>query len=91
MLLGELFRSRREALGMTLEEVADAAGSSKSYVWELENNRSYKLGITMAVRFSIALGIHINLIACAAIETERKLLASTASPTSNSADAGEGS
>jgi transcriptional regulator with XRE-family HTH domain len=71
MTLGELLKSRREALGLTLEETADATGSSKSYVWELENSKSYKMGLTLAARFAVALGLHINLMAAAALESER--------------------
>ena len=53
MKLAELLRSRRQALGMSLEDVADATGSSKSYVWELENGKSYKMGLTLAARFAV--------------------------------------
>ena len=35
--LGEKVRERRLAKGLTLEQLADLTGSSKSYIWELEN------------------------------------------------------
>lgn len=35
--LGERIRERRLKTGLTLEQLADAIGSSKSYMWELEN------------------------------------------------------
>ena len=70
MTLGELMKSRREALGFTLEETADATGSSKSYVWELENGKSYKMGLPLAARFAVALGVHVNLMAAASLESE---------------------
>ena len=35
--LGEKIRSLRQSKGMTLDQLGQAAGSSKSYVWELEN------------------------------------------------------
>ncbi|CAM2155519.1 hypothetical protein PT2222_330099 [Paraburkholderia tropica] len=69
MTLGELIKSRRKAQGMTLEEVADAAGCSKSYLWEIENRVGYKVSLLNAVRISVALGIHINLMASAVLES----------------------
>lgn len=35
--LGEKIRAERKRLKLTLEELADKIGASKSYVWELEN------------------------------------------------------
>lgn len=34
-----LLKQRRKLSGLTLQELADKIDSSKSYVWELENNR----------------------------------------------------
>jgi len=34
---GERIRDRRKELGLTLDQLAAASESSKSYVWELEN------------------------------------------------------
>ncbi|MBR8248636.1 helix-turn-helix domain-containing protein [Burkholderia cenocepacia] len=70
MKLGELLKSRREALGMTLDDVADATGSSKSYVWELEAGRSYKMGLPLAARFAVALGLQVSMMAASALESE---------------------
>ncbi|SHM15365.1 transcriptional regulator, XRE family [Nitrosospira sp. Nsp11] len=36
-LLGEKIRTERKRLKLTLEELAEKSGSSKSYIWELEN------------------------------------------------------
>lgn len=36
-LLGNKIRKLRKAKGLTLDELAEATGSSKSYIWELEN------------------------------------------------------
>lgn len=71
MTLGELIKSRREALGMTLEEVASAAGCSKSYIWEVENHKGYKMSLILAARFSVALGLQVSLMASAALESEK--------------------
>lgn len=71
MKLAELLKSRRSALGMTLEDVADATGSSKSYVWELESGKSYKMGLPLAARFALVLSMNVNMMAVAAMESER--------------------
>jgi len=34
---GERIREQRKRAGLTLEQLAEAADSSKSYIWELEN------------------------------------------------------
>jgi transcriptional regulator with XRE-family HTH domain len=34
---GQRIRARRKDLGLTLDQLAEAAGCSKSYIWELEN------------------------------------------------------
>ena len=36
-LLGQKIKELRQRLGLTLEELANAADSSKSYMWEIEN------------------------------------------------------
>lgn len=71
MTLGELLKTRREALGMTLEEVADAAGCSKSYVWEVENHKSRQISLILAARLSVSLGLQVSLMASAALESEK--------------------
>jgi len=57
--LGEKIRQRRKKLNWTLEHLAKETGSSKSYIWELENKNperpsakklkliAEKLGITL--------------------------------------------
>jgi transcriptional regulator with XRE-family HTH domain len=39
---GEKLRSRRIAKGLTLEELANRIGSTKAYVWQLENKKPAK-------------------------------------------------
>lgn len=38
--LGEKIRTLRKQAGLSLEQLADATQSSKSYIWELENRDS---------------------------------------------------
>jgi transcriptional regulator with XRE-family HTH domain len=40
--LGEKLRELRKQRGLTLEKLADLAGLSKSYLWELENRESQR-------------------------------------------------
>lgn len=46
-ILGAFLRQRRLDLGLTLQQVADQAGTSKSYIWELEQGNS-RPGLDMA-------------------------------------------
>lgn len=40
--LGEKLKELRKQKGLTLEKLADMAGLSKSYLWELENRESQR-------------------------------------------------
>lgn len=71
MKLSDMLRKRREALGMTLEEVADASGVSKSHIWSLENDRTPNVSLQLATRLSVALGISIHLMAAATLEDSK--------------------
>jgi transcriptional regulator with XRE-family HTH domain len=66
MSLGSLLKTKRNSLGMTLDEVADAAGMSKSHLHALEGDKS-EPGILMCARLSIALGVPVQLMASAAL------------------------
>lgn len=45
----------RKDLGLTLEQLADMAGTTKSYIWELENNSGPSIGLLKAYAISKAL------------------------------------
>lgn len=36
-IIGDKLRKRRQEFGLSLQQLADASGSSKSYIWELEH------------------------------------------------------
>ena len=57
--VGEQLRELRRAKGMTLTEVASAAGISVGYLSQIERNQS-RLPIGVLRRISDVLGIHIN-------------------------------
>lgn len=50
----------REQHGLSLQEVADRAGLSKSHVWELEAGRARNPTVDTAVRLSRAFGVSLD-------------------------------
>ena len=53
-------QKRRKELGMSLDDVAKAAGTSKSHVWELEQGRAANPTIEMAMSLCRALSMSLN-------------------------------
>ena len=80
MTLGELLKAKRNAMGLTLDEVSDVAGCSKSYLHSLEGDKS-EPGILMCVRLSVALGVPIQAMASAVITSALKTSACKTSST----------
>lgn len=66
MTLGNLLKMKRLALGMTLEEVAQAAGTSKGHIHELENDKS-EPGLLTCAKLSVALGVTVQSMAAAVL------------------------
>lgn len=66
MTLGELLKAKRAALGMTLEEVSEAANVSKSHLHGLEGDKC-EPGILLCARLSVALGVPVQAMAAAAL------------------------
>ena len=67
--LGQFIRERREALGLSLEDVAQRSGSSKAHIWELEQDRSRNPTVAMVYGLSQALSVPFTLTAAAALAT----------------------
>ena len=67
MTLGQLLRAKRKSLGLSLDEVADAAGVSKSHLWGLEMDQA-EPGIRMCVRLSVVLGLTVQAMASASLQ-----------------------
>ena len=67
MNLAELVNSRRTALGMSLQDVADASDLTKGHVWEIEQGKVFDLKISTAVKLSICLNTQINVLIAAAL------------------------
>ncbi len=55
--LGEKLRDLRKQRGLTLEKLADMAGLSKSYLWELENRESQRPSAEKLTAPADALGV----------------------------------
>jgi len=66
MSLGTLLKTKRNALGLTLDEISDAAGCSKSHLHNLEGDKS-EPGILMCAKLSVALGLSVQAMAAAAL------------------------
>lgn len=54
--MGKRVEARRKAMGLTLEQVAERAGMSKSYVWEIENGKNKNPTVRTAFQIARALG-----------------------------------
>ena len=55
--LGDKVRTLRKGKGLTLERLAEATGSSKSYIWELENKNPPRPSADKVARIAEALGV----------------------------------
>lgn len=66
MSLGNYLSESRKRIGMTLDEVARAAGTSKSNLHAIEHGKS-EPGFGLAVRLSVALGVPLQGMAAASL------------------------
>lgn len=55
--LGRKVRDLRQEKGFTLEQLATAAGASKSYMWEIENKAVARPSAEKLARIAEALGV----------------------------------
>jgi transcriptional regulator with XRE-family HTH domain len=69
LTLGEEVLAARTQARMSLQEVADAAGFTKSHVWEVEKGRARNPTIGMVAGLSKALGVPFLRLAQAALNT----------------------
>ena len=60
--MAQRIASLRKAQGLTLEEVAERSGMSKSHVWETENGKATNPTIDTAVRLSRTLGCSLDFL-----------------------------
>jgi transcriptional regulator with XRE-family HTH domain len=55
--LGQKLRELRKARGLTLDELAQETGSSKSYIWELENKPVTRPSAEKIAKIATVLGV----------------------------------
>ena len=55
--LGDKIRSLRKEKGYTLDRLAELTGSSKSYIWELENKNPPRPSADKVAKIAEALGV----------------------------------
>lgn len=60
--LGKKIRELRKAAGLTLDELAEKSGSSKSYIWELENRPATRPSAEKLGRMAEVLGTTIEFL-----------------------------
>ena len=71
MNLGQLVKLHRERAGMSLQDLANAAGSSKPHIHAIERGTTIAISLILATRLSIALGVPVNCLAAAALEASQ--------------------
>lgn len=69
LTLGEELKAARDASRMSLQEVADASGFTKSHVWEVEQGRARNPTIGLVSGLAKALGVPFHRLAQAALNT----------------------
>ena len=65
--LSNLIRSRREQLGLSLQDVADAIGGSKQNVQCLESGKSSDMRLRTAARLAVCLNVPLTVFIAAAL------------------------
>ena len=62
--LGPLLKVTRKSIGYSLDEAARHIGTSKSYIWELENGRC-EPSLRVAANIASAYGMRVETLAAA--------------------------
>lgn len=60
--LGDRIRKLRKERGLTLDQLADLSGSSKSYIWELENKSPPRPSAEKLAKIAQQLGTTIDYL-----------------------------
>lgn len=69
MSLGTFIRDSRQENGLTLEQLANFVGTSKSYIFELEKDKSMP-SLLIAARIAQALDVSLQAMGRAAINSD---------------------
>ena len=71
MKLAELVKTRRNGLGLSLQDVADASSISKAHIWEIEQGKSVDMRLSTAAKLAICLNIQITVLVAAALFNDK--------------------
>ncbi|WP_254368257.1 helix-turn-helix domain-containing protein [Paracoccus sp. Z118] len=71
--MGELIRALRKERRLTLDGLAQASGSSKSYIWELENKAPPRPSAEKLSQIAAALGTTVDVLIGTPINTQDDL------------------
>lgn len=73
-MLGEHLQALRRAADLSLQDVADRAGLTKSHLWDLEQGRSANPTVETIVRIAVAFGAEAKeLLVFAASDCAKRL------------------
>ena len=61
-VLGEKIRVQRKRLKLTLDQLAEKTGSSKSYIWELENRPVVRPSAEKIARIAEVFGVTVEFL-----------------------------
>lgn len=61
-ILGDKIRALRKKMKLTLDELADKTGSSKSYIWELENRPVVRPSADKIARIAEVFGVTVEFL-----------------------------
>ena len=61
-IIGEKIRAQRKRLKLTLDELAEKTGSSKSYIWELENRTVVRPSADKLARIAEVFGVTMEFL-----------------------------
>lgn len=70
--LGELIAQERRAAKLSLDDVAERAGLTKSHIWELEKERSVNPTVAACHGVATALGLSFEVVCDAALVSWRR-------------------
>ncbi|MBO1273614.1 helix-turn-helix transcriptional regulator [Shewanella sp. 4t3-1-2LB] len=68
--LGQKINSRRKEMGISLERLADMAGISKSYLWELENRDKPNPSTEKIAQIAMALDVTTEFLLSSSLEAD---------------------
>lgn len=61
-IIGEKIRAQRKRLKLTLDQLAEKTGSSKSYIWELENRPVVRPSAEKIARIAEVFGVTVEFL-----------------------------